>query len=39
MKVYNKQIVVTGAVGGIGGAIVGNLLKKGARVIALDLSI
>jgi short-subunit dehydrogenase len=37
MKVKNKQIVVTGAGGGIGGALVVALLKKGAKVIAVDL--
>jgi short-subunit dehydrogenase len=37
MKVKNKQILVTGAGGGIGGAIVFALLKKGAKVVAIDL--
>jgi len=37
MKVKNKRIVVTGAGGGIGGALVVALLKKGAKVMAVDL--
>ncbi len=38
MKVHNKVIAVTGAGGGIGGALVLELLDRGARVAALDLS-
>lgn len=37
MKVHNKVIVVTGAGGGIGGELVLGLLKRGARVAAIDL--
>lgn len=37
MKVTGKTIVVTGAAGGIGGAIVRELLHHGARVAAVDL--
>lgn len=37
MKVQDKVIVVTGAGGGIGGEIVANLLKRGAKVVAVDL--
>jgi short-subunit dehydrogenase len=35
MKVYNKVIVVTGAGGGIGKELVGQLLEKGAKVAAI----
>ncbi len=38
MKVMNKVIVVTGAGGGIGSALVMNLLSKGATVAAVDLN-
>lgn len=37
MKVQDKVIVVTGAAGGIGGALAKTLLAKGARVAAVDL--
>lgn len=37
MKVNNKNIIVTGAGNGIGREIVLNLLKKGAKVIAVDI--
>ncbi len=37
MNVNNKVIVVTGAGGGIGGELVLNLLKRGAKVAAVDL--
>lgn len=37
MKVQNKVFVVTGAGGGIGGALVLELLSRGARVAAVDL--
>lgn len=37
MKIQNKTIVVTGAGGGIGGALVKSLVARGARVAALDL--
>lgn len=37
MKVQDKVIVVTGAGGGIGGEIVAHLLKRGAKVVAVDL--
>lgn len=37
MNVQDKVIVVTGAGGGIGGAIVLALLKRGAKVAAVDL--
>lgn len=37
MKVKDKVIVVTGAGGGIGGALVEELLKRGAKVSAVDL--
>lgn len=37
MKVQDKVIVVTGAGGGIGGALVAELLKRGAKVVAVDL--
>lgn len=37
MKVANKVIVVTGAGGGIGGELVLELLKRGAKVAAVDL--
>ena len=37
MKVQNKTIVVTGAGGGIGSALVRELLRRGARVAAVDL--
>lgn len=37
MKVQGKVIVVTGAGGGIGGALVASLLKRGAKVAAVDL--
>lgn len=37
MKVNNKNIIVTGAGGGIGQALVTELLKRGAHVIAVDL--
>ncbi|WP_342562253.1 SDR family oxidoreductase [Paenibacillus sp. FSL R7-0345] len=38
MKVSGKVIVVTGAGGGIGRELVRNLLSKGARVAAVDIS-
>ena len=38
MKVANKVIVVTGAGSGMGRALVLNLLKKDARVAAVDLN-
>ena len=38
MKVKDKVILVTGAGGGMGRELVLNLLKKGARVVALDLN-
>lgn len=37
MNVQGKVIVVTGAGGGIGGALVRSLLERGARVAAIDL--
>lgn len=37
MKVHDKVVVVTGAGGGIGGEIVAELLKRGAKVVAVDL--
>jgi len=37
MKLNNKTILVTGAGGGIGGALVEVLLAKGAKVVAIDL--
>ncbi len=37
MKVQNKVIIVTGAGGGIGGELVAELLKRGAKVAAVDL--
>ena len=37
MKVQGKVIVVTGAGGGIGGALVRSLLERGAHVAAVDL--
>ena len=37
MHIQNKTFVVTGAGGGIGGEIVLELLKRGGKVIALDL--
>lgn len=37
MKVNNKVFVVTGAGGGIGGELVLSLLKRGAKVAAVDL--
>jgi short-subunit dehydrogenase len=37
MNVHNKVFVVTGAGGGIGGEIVASLIKRGAKVAALDL--
>lgn len=37
MNVRGKVFVVTGAGGGIGGEIVSSLLKRGARVAAVDL--
>ena len=37
MNVQNKVIAVTGAGGGIGGKLVEELLKRGARVAAIDL--
>lgn len=37
MKVQNKVIVVTGAGGGIGSALVLELLSRGAKVAAVDL--
>lgn len=38
MKVMNKVIIVTGAGGGIGGELVLELLRRGAKVAAVDLS-
>jgi|TARA_R110000737_G_scaffold347664_1_gene379679 short-subunit dehydrogenase len=38
MKIHKKVIVVTGAGNGIGREIVLNLLKKGAKVAAVDLN-
>ena len=38
MKVLDKVIVVTGAGGGIGRALVLNLLSKGASVAAVDIN-
>lgn len=38
MKLNNKTIIVTGAAGGIGKAIVTQLLKKSNKVIAVDIS-
>ncbi|MBR3717758.1 MAG: SDR family NAD(P)-dependent oxidoreductase [Bacteroidaceae bacterium] len=38
MKVKDKVILVTGAGGGMGRELVLNLIKKGARVVALDLN-
>lgn len=37
MKVADKVLVVTGAGGGIGGALVASLVSRGARVAAVDL--
>lgn len=37
MKTHDKTFVVTGAGGGIGGALVQTLLDRGARVAAVDL--
>ncbi len=37
MKVQGKVVVVTGAGGGIGGEVVAELLKRGAKVAAVDL--
>lgn len=37
MKVHNKVFLVTGAGGGIGGALVAELLARGAKVAAVDL--
>ena len=38
MKVENKQIIVTGAGGGLGRELVLALLSKGARIIAIDIN-
>lgn len=38
MKLHNTTWVVTGATGGIGEALVTQLLQRGARVAALDIS-
>jgi short-subunit dehydrogenase len=38
MKLLNKVMVVTGAAGGIGKALVGELLKRGAYVAAIDIN-
>lgn len=38
MNIQNKVFVVTGAGGGIGGAIVSGLLQHGAKVAAVDLN-
>lgn len=38
MKVQNRTIVVTGAGGGIGRALVLNLLERGAKVAAVDIN-
>ena len=38
MKLENKTAIVTGAAGGIGQAIIRQLLSDGARVVAADLS-
>jgi short-subunit dehydrogenase len=38
MKVENKQIIVTGAGGGLGRELVLDLLSKGARIIAIDIN-
>lgn len=37
MKVHNKVFLVTGAGGGIGSALVAELLSRGAKVAAVDL--
>lgn len=37
MKVNQKVIILTGAGGGIGGALVTELLERGASVVAIDL--
>lgn len=37
MKLENKVVIVTGAVGGIGGEIVKRFVAEGARVLAVDL--
>jgi 3-oxoacyl-[acyl-carrier protein] reductase len=39
MKLTNKVIVVTGAGGGMGKAIVSQLLERGAFVVGIDLSV
>ena len=38
MKVENKQIIITGAGGGLGRELVLGLLSKGARIIAIDIN-
>ena len=38
MKVYNKVVVVTGGGSGIGRELVINLVKKGAKVAAVDIN-
>jgi len=38
MKVLNKTIVVTGGGGGLGRELVLTLLKKGAKVVAIDIN-
>ena len=39
MKIFNKVIVVTGAGSGIGQAMTLYLLKKGAKVVAVDINL
>jgi short-subunit dehydrogenase len=38
MKIYDKNIIVTGAANGIGRELVHVLLRKGAHVLALDIN-
>ncbi|MGG5575264.1 SDR family NAD(P)-dependent oxidoreductase [Vibrio diazotrophicus] len=38
MELFNKVAVVTGAAGGIGKAIINQLLEQGVKVLAVDLS-